>query len=372
MTTRPELPRRSFIAAGLGNGLGSGLGGVIANGLVGGLVGGLMGGPNASLAAAPGSPLPSKPAQASTGGATGPTWRTRALLALGTTTRLRIAHADAAKADRALDAAAAAILAVEASMSLFRPTSEVARLNRAGRLMSPSAGLLAVLREAQLVSARSDGAFDVTVQPLWLAHELARQAGRLPSTAELTAARSHIGWQGLVVSDDHIALARPGMAITLNGIAQGHAADAALAALRAHGVRDALVDAGEFAASGHNEQGRAWTLGIEDPHDEARLVAALQLDGRALATSADNRSSFTPDHRHHHIIDPATGRSPPALSSVSVLAPSAMRADALTKVMFMAGPARIDALARQWGVDVLWVDKQGRWGATAGLRASLS
>ncbi|MBK6854061.1 MAG: FAD:protein FMN transferase [Burkholderiales bacterium] len=299
-------------------------------------------------------------------------WRTRALLALGTTTRLRIAHADAAQADRALGAAAAAILAVDASMSLFRPTSEVARLNRAGRLMSPSAGLLAVLREAQRVSARSDGAFDVTVQPLWLAHDLAHQAGRLASTAELTAARSRIGWQGLLVADDHITLARPGMAITLNGIAQGYATDAALAALRAHGVSDALVDAGEFAACGYNEQGRAWTLGIEDPHDEARLVTALHLDGRALATSADHRSSFTPDHRHHHIIDPATGRSPPALSSVSVLAPSAMRADALTKVMFMAGPARIAGLARQWGVDVLWVDKQGRWSATAGLHASLS
>jgi FAD:protein FMN transferase len=222
------------------------------------------------------------------------------------------------------------------------------------------------------VSARSGGAFDVTVQPLWLAHEQARQAGRLPSHAELAAARERTGWRGLHIGADRITLARPGMALTLNGIAQGYAADAALAAVRTHGVAHALIDAGEFQSCGDNEQGRPWTLGIEDPHDESLLITALQLDGRALATSADNRSSFTPDHRHHHIIDPSTGRSPPALSSVSVLAHSAMRADALTKVMFMAGPAQIEALARQWGVDVLWVDKQGRWGATAGLQASLS
>jgi thiamine biosynthesis lipoprotein len=340
MSPPTHLPRRSFITAGLGAGLAAGLAcGLVSTGAAG----------------------------AATGRTDSPVWRTRALLALGTTARLRVAHADASSADRALDAAAAAILAVDASMSLFRPTSEVARLNQAGRLAAPSAALLTVLREAQLVAQRSAGAFDVTVQPLWLAHERARLAGRLASAAEVAAAREHTGWRGLQVANDHVRLVRAGMAITLNGIAQGFAADAALAALRAHGVTDALIDAGEFSACGHNEQGRPWTLGIEDPHDEARLVTALQLDGRALATSADNRSSFTSDHRHHHIIDPGTGRSPPALSSVSVLAASAMRADALTKVMFMAGPAAIPALARHWGVDVVWVDKLGRWGATAGV-----
>ncbi|MEY2687291.1 MAG: hypothetical protein RL375_1489 [Pseudomonadota bacterium] len=338
MTSRPTLPRRSVIAAGLGSGL-------VAAGLL------------SPAAAAP-----------STGGA-GSVWRTRALLALGTTARLRAAHADAAQAERALDAAAAAILAVDASMSLFREASEVTRLNRSGRLASPSVHLLTVLREARHVATRSGGAFDVTVQPLWQAHDRARQAGRGASPAELSAAQALVGWQGLHVARGQVSFARPGMAISLNGIAQGYAADAALAALRAHGVNDALVDAGEFGASGHNEQGRPWTLGIEDPHDETRLVTALQLDGRALATSADNRGSFTADRRHHHIIDPATGLSPATLSSVTVLARSAMRADALTKVMFMAGPDAITALARQWNVDVLWVDKQGRWGATPGLAA---
>ena len=97
-------------------------------------------------------------------------------------------------------------------------------------------------------------------------------------------------------------------------------------------------------------------------------MTALHCDGRAVATSADHRSTFSPDRRHHHILDPATGDSPPALSSVTVLAPSAMQADALTKVMFIAGPARIPALARAWGVGVLWVDKAGRWQATPDLR----
>lgn len=294
-------------------------------------------------------------------------WRTRPLLALGTTVRLRAAHADAAQAERALDAAAATLRAVEASMSLFRDDSELCRLNRDGQLRSPSAHLLTVLREARLVSERSGGAFDVTVQPLWSAYDRARRAGRLPTAAERIEAQAHTGWQQVRIAPDRVRFLRSGMAVTLNGIAQGYAADAVRATLRAHGIEHALIDTGEFSASGHNERGQPWSVGIEDPHQPARLLTALRLDGRALATSADHRSAFSADRRHHHILDPATGDSPPALSSVTVVAGSAMRADALTKVMFMAGPERIAALARQWDVGALWVDKQGRWQATAGL-----
>lgn len=294
-------------------------------------------------------------------------WRTRPLLALGTTVRLHAAHADAARAEQALDAAAATLRAVEASMSLYREDSELSRLNRTGLLMAPSPHLLTVLREARRVSERSGGAFDVTVQPLWSAYDRARRSGRLPTDAERIDAQARTGWQQIRIDSDRVRFYRAGMAVTLNGIAQGYAADAVRATLQAHGVEHALIDTGEFSASGLNDRGRPWSVGIEDPHDPTRLLTALHLTGRALATSADNRSVFTADRRHHHIIDPATGDSPPALSSVTVVADSAMRADALTKVMFMAGPKRIEALARQWNVGVVWVDKQGRWEATPGL-----
>jgi FAD:protein FMN transferase len=292
-------------------------------------------------------------------------WRQRAMLGLGTTLSLRAAHADPSQAERALDAAVAAIRRVEASMSLFRPDSELVRLNRQGYLDHPGTDLLTVLRAAQSVSRRSNGQFDLSVQPLWALHDQAQREDRQPTAGEIHAARQCVGWQFLDVGEQRIELRRPGMALTCNGIAQGYAADVAREALRGHGVAHALVNAGEYVSLGHNEQGQAWTLGIEDPHDEQRLLTALKLDGRAMATSADNRSAFTADHKHHHILNPATGDSPPELSSVTVLAPSTMLADALTKVMFVAGPQQIPHLAREWQVGVLWVDKAGRWAATA-------
>lgn len=329
------MHRRSFIAAGLGLGLGPG-----------------------TLTAHPAGAAP----------AAGPSlssWHRRALVGLGTTLTLRVAHPDPVTANRALDAAVRVLRDIERSMSLFRTDSDLSRLNRHGELVDPSPHLMQVLGAAVQIARDSRGAFDPTVQPLWQAWDRAARQHRLPDTAELAAARQCVGWQNLTLGQNHVAFAQPGMGLTLNGIAQGYAADAVTQTLRAFGIAHALLDTGESAAWGLNEHRQAWTLGLEDPHDPSRTIAAVRLDGRAMATSAGHRSAFTADHRHHHILDPHLGDSPQALSSVTVLDATAMRADALTKVMFMAPPPQLPALAKQWGVGVVWVDRHGRLGHTA-------
>ncbi len=309
-------------------------------------------------------------------------WRERALIGFGTTLSLRAAHAQATVAEAALSDAVAAIRHVERQMSLFDPNSALSRLNRDGVLNDPHLDLVAILKLARGVSARSGGSFDVTVQPLWTAWQRARAAGRHPSASELRDARSHVDWRGVIVSPSQLRLSRPGMAVTLNGIAQGYAADLATAALRARGIEHALLDTGEWQALGQGPEQAPWTLGIENPlaaegpnpspHAgsptslHARLLARLVADGRAMATSSDAHCSFSADRRQHHILDPRSGHSPRELASVTVLAPSAALADALTKVFFMAGWQPAMALARRWQVDVLVMRKDGRWRASAG------
>ena len=296
------------------------------------------------------------------------TWRERHWLGFGTTLSLRAAHADVGRLDSALDAAVAAVRDVHEQMNLFDADSALSRLNATGRLATMPSDLRSVLQLASFVAQRSGGAFDATVQPLWRVFEAAQAQGRLPSAPEVAAARAYVDWRGVMFDDRGVRLARPGMALTLNGIAQGHAADRARSVLQAHGVHHALLDTGEWVSLGRNAEGRPWVLGVADPRDEARLVARLALEGRCLATSADNLTSFSDDHRYHHIFDPHTGVSPPELASVTVVARRGALADALTKVMFVAGAQRSLRLARAWGVDVLVVDKAGRWHATPGLR----
>jgi thiamine biosynthesis lipoprotein len=295
-------------------------------------------------------------------------WQRRTLLGFGTTLSLQAAHEDEALLARALDAAVALLRRIEAQMNLFDPMSALSQLNRERVLHTPPAELLQVLRIAQRVSQASAGAFDVTVQPLWQAFAAAQREQRLPDAHEVAAARARVDWRALHAAPHELRLLRPGMAVTLNGIAQGYAADRVRGVLVQHGIRHALIDAGEFAPLGHNPLQRPWTLGIADPRAEAALLARLITDGRCVATSADSETSFSADRRHHHIVNPHTGYSPDELAAVTVAADRGALADALTKVMFVAGPQRIPALARHWRVDVLWVDRRGRWQATPGLR----
>ena len=299
-------------------------------------------------------------------------WRERALLGFGTTLWLRAAHHDGSTVERALDAAVQAVRHVEAQMSLFDPSSAVSRLNRDGELRKPDPHLVRVLQLAQGVAARSDGAFDITVQPLWLAWESAHRLGRIPTRSELSVARASVDWRAVEADAARVRLRRPGTAITLNGIAQGYAADLARERLAAHGIEHALLDTGEWAPLGRGPGDLPWTLAVGNPRGNAAgdappTVAAIRAEGRSVATSSDAHTAFTADLRHHHIFDPRSGESPAGLASVTVVAPSCALADALTKVMFMGDISQALALAGHWGVDVLAIDKAGRWQASSGL-----
>ncbi len=282
-----------------------------------------------------------------------------AALAFGTTVSVVVRHADGVVAGRAIGDALAAVGRVHRLMNIYDSASDVFRLNREGELRHPDPQLLELLQHARALSQLSRGAFDITVQPLWQLGARAAQRGGVPTRAEREQARLLTGWQDVEANRERVVLRRPGMRITLNGLAQGYAADLALRAVRRHGIRDALLDTGEFAAAG-NAGGRPWMLGVPDPRAADKIVAAFALDGRCAATSGDYEAAFTADRRQHHIVDPATGASPPELAGVTVLAPSALEADGLSTAFMVLGARRAHALAaRLPGVDLLTIDKRG-------------
>jgi thiamine biosynthesis lipoprotein len=289
-------------------------------------------------------------------------------LAFGTTVSVAAVHARPEVAHLAARAALDEVRRVDTLMTVYRAESQVGRLNATGRLDDPHPHLLRVLEFAQRLAALSGGAFDVTVQPLWTCYVEARGRGRVPAADELAAARALVDWRGLEVSAGRVSLRRPGMAITLNGVAQGYAADLAVAALRAHGVEDALVDAGEHGVEGERQPGHPWTVGLQHPRDPDALLGAIVLDGRFLATSGDYATPFTSDFSSHHILDPRTGRSPPGLSEVVVAAATGLEADGLTKPMMILDRARARALlARFPGAGATWVDKEARGVEATGM-----
>jgi thiamine biosynthesis lipoprotein len=292
--------------------------------------------------------------------------------ALGTDVSIVALHGTQADAEWAIDAAFAELETVESIMSLYRPESQICRLNETRDLLKPHPYLVQVLRKAQRVSAASNGAFDVTVQPLWTLYANSSAAGRLPSPADIDRIRKHVDWRKVLVSDDRIELKGAGTAITLNGIAQGFAADCVLAALAANGVQHALVDTGEIGTRGRRGDSECWTIGVKHPRQPDALIQRVPLAGRCLATSGDYEATFTPDYANNHIFDPHTGHSPQVFQSVTAVAKTGLEADVLSTAVFVAGLERgIKLIEACPGADGFFVLKSGETRATAGFRGEV-
>ena len=296
-------------------------------------------------------------------------WRERMLLGFGTSLWLKAGHANADQLEAALSAAVAAIRSVERQMSLFDPDSALSRLNAQGFLSQPDTQLLSVLKLSRTVSSQSGGAFDVSMQPLWQVWSQTAAEARMPSRREVQRARQRVNWRAVEATPSMLRLNQQGMGLSLNGIAQGYAADCARAALQSHGILHALIDTGETTSLGHAPDDKAWSFDIENavstlPDATPSQAPLLLCDGRAMATSSDAHTVFSADHLHHHILNPDTGYSPTHWSSVTVIASSCVLADALTKVFFMLPPSEVLSAARRWQVDVVLQNKAGQWFAS--------
>ena len=262
---------------------------------------------------------------------------TRTSWALGSEVSFTVLHPRSDVADAAITAALGELELVEELMSIYRPNSQLCRLNREGVIDDAHPYLLQVLQYAQSISRRTEGAFDITVQPLWALYAAAQKAGQLPDPAAIAATRKTINWRRVEITPPRVQLHGSRAEVTLNGIAQGFAADRAMAALRQHGVQQALVNTGEIGCLGQKSPGDPWTVGIQHPRRADAFISLARLDGRCLATSGDYATSFSHDHRYNHLFDPRTGDSPQELASVSIAARTAMQADALSTAVFVLG-----------------------------------
>lgn len=280
--------------------------------------------------------------------------------AMGGTYNVKIAglHAGADARQRLQEAVHEALSGVDRRLSLYRPESDLSRLNRHGRgPIELPAELMGVLSTAREISEASAGAFDVTVAPLVEAWGFGVEKRRqVPPATVVSARRPVVGYRGLRLdaASGTAVKASPGVQADLGGIAKGHAVDLAARALDAQGVTDYMVEAGgEVRTRGRNADGQPWRIGIERPDAmPQRAHFVVPLSGAAMATSGDYRIWFEHGGRRYcHEIDPATGAPiDHALASVTVVAPDCMRADAWATALIVLGAARGRALAQQQGL----------------------
>lgn len=287
----------------------------------------------------------------------------RAELVMGTVARVEL-PASAARTT-AFAAAFAAIRSVDASMSLYRRDAALVRVNEraARRPEHVDPPLFALLRRARELSVESGGAFDPTVLPLL------RLWGAYPDLPYLCAGNARaVGIAGLRLDADArtVRFTRPGMGLDLGGIAKGFALDRARAALAAAGVSRARLDlGGQLAFMGSGPDG-GWRVAVRDPDDPARLLGVVAVDPDAsVSTSGNYARDFGREgwHAPSHIYDPRTGRPALRALAVTVWAPDAATADALSTALFVLGPEDASRLlAREPRVGALFAERRSAGG----------
>ncbi|MEM9063768.1 MAG: FAD:protein FMN transferase [Pseudomonadota bacterium] len=253
---------------------------------------------------------------------------------------------DAERAHAAVAEIQAALGRIERSFSLWDARSELSRLNETGILTNASPEFLHGWKMAMELSRRTEGSFDVTVQPLWEA------------AANRTEITTPIGWHRVQMTRSSVGFRDPGMRATFNGLAQGIAADRAIAILEAHGYVDALANLGEYRVLGDHPDGRHWQIGVHDPINGG-IAAILEPDPHrsAVATSEPRGTLIagTP-----HIFDPLR-RTGDRWASVTVLAATAAWADGVSTAIAAAPMDHANDILAGTGInDAVLIDRSGQ------------
>lgn len=259
-------------------------------------------------------------------------------------------------------------------LSRFESASPVGVLNSQGFLKAPPPEVARLIEDSLSYHRLSRGAFDASVKPLL---DLFDDGNGLPAEGaadgpEWKEALGLVGSRHIRLDRGGVRFGRSGMGITLDGIAKGYIVDRMAETLYAAGLRHHLIEAGgDIRASGGGRGRRPWRVAVQDPWKRGRYPAIIELSDAAVATSGSYERYFDQARRYHHVFSALTGRSPRSSASVSVIAPTALAADALATTVFVLGPGKgvpfVDSLP---GCSCLVVEPDGalrgsrRWRGT--------
>ena len=260
---------------------------------------------------------------------------------------------------------------LEQHLSIFRDSSELYRVNRhaSQQDVQLDSSLFDLLLLACQMSAVTDGAFDITATPLtqlWKSHRTERT---LPTSLEIEATLNQVGYRHIHfdASARTVRFHNHELKIDLGGIGKGYALDRLKQYLVAAGCTDFLIHGGQSSVIGCGQRSNLeettkhpWQVSISHPLTPDTQLARLMISDRAIGTSGSGRKHFVVEgQRYGHIIDPRTGWPADHLSSVTVVADSAVLADALATAIFVAGPEQAQGICDLFGVAAVLVSNEG-------------
>jgi len=268
-----------------------------------------------------------------------------------------------AHASAAIDKAFAEIVYLDGLLSNFKPESALSQLNREGHLhaVKVPADLYRVIEESLKYSKLSDGKFDITVAPLVDLWKAALRGEHVPTAEEQAKARACVGYEKVkLIPPDQVEFESPCMRIDVGSIGKGYAVDRAAEILRANGIQNALVDAGQSSiyAMGAPPEQAAWEVHLRDP--SGRVDPVVMLRENSVSTSEQTPPSLLGNATAGHIIDPENGKPLETKYALSVVVKTGTASDALSTTLLLVGPEKGKTIVKALpNAAAIWVSAAG-------------
>ncbi|KPV94259.1 Thiamine biosynthesis lipoprotein ApbE precursor [Pseudoalteromonas sp. P1-9] len=292
---------------------------------------------------------------------------------MGTSVKITLWHHDKSHGEAAIKAVFDEMERINQLMSPYINSSELYSVNKNAAIqpVKISNELYLLIKQAQLISAQTKGAFDITFASVGFLYNYRERIS--PSNQVRDTNQALIDYRQVELNDKNqtVHFRQQGMKIDLGGIAKGYAVDNAISILQSQGIDSALVSAGGDTKALGKHGGRPWLLAIQDPRKKGKHAIQLPMENEAISTSGDYERYFIQDGvRHHHIIDPKTGHSAAKVQSVSIIGQKGVMTDALSTSVFVLGVKDGLALINSMpNFEALIIDKDRKLHFSSGLLA---
>ncbi|WP_462272777.1 FAD:protein FMN transferase [Methanohalophilus sp.] len=258
-----------------------------------------------------------------------------------------------------------AFMKMERSSNLldsYNSSSEIYILNENKEIENASDDIIYVIERGIYYSQISDGAFDITIKPLldlWASKFGPDKPNVPPSEKEINNILSLVNSSNITINDNTITIGK-NMGITLGGIAKGYAVDRAIVSLQENGIDNGFVNAGgDGRYIGEKPDGQEWSIGLQDPDKKKEPITTIDARNIAVATSGNYERYYNKSASVSHIADPRTGYPVSHMMSATIIAPTAMEADALaTTVFVMKEEKGLEMIEKLEGVECLLINSE--------------
>jgi thiamine biosynthesis lipoprotein len=264
-------------------------------------------------------------------------------LAMGTFVSMTLMHPSKDQAEEAMDAAYSEIDRLSGLLSRYDHASAVYDLNTRGHLKDLPPEVARVVTSSLHYNQLTGGYFDVTVKPVvdLFQQKLGGEKKAWPTEAEIKELLRLVDSRKIELRERALSFKAGGMGITLDGIAKGFIVDRASEVMSSRGIRNHLINAGgDIRTRGSREDGKPWTVAIQDPWKRKSYPDVVQIGDGCIATSGNYEIYYDREKMFHHIVNPKTGFSPDLTTSVSIMANSTMEADALATSLCVMSPSQ--------------------------------